>query len=87
MSEFKKLYSESSHGKNMVETFEDNVYNKKSSNKVQDKNKPESAHDGENYKLWGGRFEIGNDKIMKMFNDSLPVDKRLWREDIIVNLY
>ena len=34
--------------------------------------------------LWGGRFETGNDDLMKMFNVSLPIDKRLWREDLIV---
>jgi argininosuccinate lyase len=44
-----------------------------------------SSHTNENYNLWGGRFQVGNDKLMKMFNESLPVDKRLWREDIIVN--
>ena len=37
------------------------------------------------YQLWGGRFEVGNDAIMKSFNDSLPFDKRLWREDIAVS--
>jgi argininosuccinate lyase len=43
-----------------------------------------TEHNNEDYKLWGGRFEARNDHLMKMFNDSLPVDKRLWREDIIV---
>ena len=36
------------------------------------------------YKLWGGRFEAGTNDIMKAFNSSLPIDKRLWREDITV---
>jgi argininosuccinate lyase len=36
------------------------------------------------YCLWGGRFETGNDELMKLFNASLPVDKRLWKEDIQV---
>ena len=40
--------------------------------------------ESETYKLWGGRFETGNDDLMKMFNDSLPIDKRLWREDLVV---
>jgi argininosuccinate lyase len=44
-----------------------------------------SSHNNEKYNLWGGRFQVGNDKLMKMFNESLPVDKRLWHEDIIVN--
>ena len=39
----------------------------------------------ENGKLWGGRFDKGNDELMKLFNDSLSIDKRLWREDLIVN--
>ena len=33
----------------------------------------------ENDKLWGGRFDKGNDELMKLFNDSLSIDKRLWR--------
>jgi argininosuccinate lyase len=43
-----------------------------------------SNHTNDKYSLWGGRFEADNDKLMKMFNDSLPIDKRLWKEDIIV---
>jgi argininosuccinate lyase len=43
-----------------------------------------AKHSNESYSLWGGRFEADNDKLMKMFNDSLPIDKRLWKEDIIV---
>ena len=42
------------------------------------------CHSNDKYNLWGGRFESDNDQLMKMFNESLPVDKRLWEEDIIV---
>ena len=47
-------------------------------------NKVDSSHDCDKYKLWGGRFETGNDDLMKMFNASLSIDKRLWREDLAV---
>ena len=47
-------------------------------------NRKEDEHSNDSYKLWGGRFETANDELMKLFNDSLPVDKRMWREDIIV---
>ncbi|MDS9473121.1 argininosuccinate lyase [Sporosarcina pasteurii] len=33
-------------------------------------------------KLWGGRFTGREDNIMKKFNTSLPVDRRLYFEDI-----
>ena len=33
-------------------------------------------------RLWGGRFCIENDSLMKIFNDSVSIDKRLWRQDI-----
>jgi argininosuccinate lyase len=33
-------------------------------------------------KLWGGRFTKREDKIMEKFNTSLPVDHRLYYEDI-----
>lgn len=33
-------------------------------------------------KLWGGRFTGREDNIMKKFNTSLPVDRRLYYEDI-----
>lgn len=33
-------------------------------------------------KLWGGRFSGAEDKLSEEFNDSLPYDRRLWREDI-----
>jgi argininosuccinate lyase len=32
--------------------------------------------------MWGGRFGAGPDAIMRQINASIPVDKRLWREDI-----
>lgn len=32
--------------------------------------------------MWGGRFGSGPDAIMREINASIPVDKRLWREDI-----
>ena len=33
-------------------------------------------------KLWGGRFTGATDPLMEKFNESLPFDKRLWREDL-----
>lgn len=35
-------------------------------------------------KLWGGRFTGSTDPLMEKFNESLPFDKRLWKEDIKV---
>ncbi len=32
--------------------------------------------------LWGGRFEGETDALVWAFNQSLPFDRRLWREDI-----
>lgn len=32
--------------------------------------------------LWGGRFEGETDALVWQFNQSLPFDQRLWREDI-----
>lgn len=32
--------------------------------------------------MWGGRFGSGPDAIMREINASIPVDKRLWREDV-----
>jgi argininosuccinate lyase len=32
--------------------------------------------------LWGGRFEGETDALVYQFNQSLPFDRRLWREDI-----
>ncbi|CAF0788190.1 unnamed protein product [Brachionus calyciflorus] len=42
-----------------------------------------NLHSNESYSLWGGRFEAENDELMKKFNASLPIDKRLWRQDLI----
>lgn len=38
----------------------------------------------EEKKLWGGRFTGATDPLMDKFNESLPLDKRMWREDIEV---
>ncbi|HVK02354.1 MAG TPA: argininosuccinate lyase [Armatimonadaceae bacterium] len=32
--------------------------------------------------LWGGRFATETDSLVWQFNQSLPFDRRLWREDI-----
>lgn len=32
--------------------------------------------------MWGGRFELPPDELFRRFNDSLPVDRHLVREDI-----
>jgi len=32
--------------------------------------------------MWGGRFAAGPSEVMQAINASIPVDKRLWREDI-----
>jgi argininosuccinate lyase len=32
--------------------------------------------------MWGGRFGTGPDAIMREINASIPVDKRLWEQDI-----
>ncbi|BAQ12030.1 argininosuccinate lyase [Bacillus sp. OxB-1] len=37
-------------------------------------------------KLWGGRFTSRADEIMEQFNTSLPVDHRLYKEDITGSL-
>lgn len=33
-------------------------------------------------KLWGGRFTGNTDPLMEKFNESLPFDKRMWKQDI-----
>jgi argininosuccinate lyase len=33
-------------------------------------------------KMWGGRFAAGPSEIMHTINASLPVDRRMWREDL-----
>ena len=35
-------------------------------------------------KLWGGRFTGATDPLMDKFNESLPFDRCMWREDIKV---
>ncbi|HEX4873608.1 MAG TPA: lyase family protein, partial [Sphingorhabdus sp.] len=32
--------------------------------------------------MWGGRFGAGPADVMREINASIPVDKRLWRQDI-----
>lgn len=34
------------------------------------------------HKLWGGRFEGETDALVLRLNNSLPFDRRLWRQDI-----
>jgi hypothetical protein len=41
-----------------------------------------TAASGEPKKLWGGRFTGATDPLMERFNESLPFDKRMWKEDI-----
>ncbi len=33
-------------------------------------------------KLWGGRFAVETDQLVRQFNDSIRFDQRLWREDL-----
>src|SRR5688500_20360046 len=33
-------------------------------------------------RLWGGRYAAGPAPTLEELNNSLPVDRRLWREDI-----
>lgn len=37
-------------------------------------------------KLWGGRFTGATDPLMEKFNESLPFDRRMWKEDLQVGL-
>lgn len=37
---------------------------------------------GDTHRLWGGRFATGPAASLDELNRSLPVDKRIWREDI-----
>lgn len=39
--------------------------------------------DGDIMKLWGGRFEKNENKLMEDFNSSLSFDKKLYKQDII----
>lgn len=34
------------------------------------------------YQLWGGCFEEESSEVLRRLNDSLPIDSRLFREDI-----
>lgn len=43
------------------------------------------ASDEATPKLWGGRFTGKVDPLMEKFNASLPLDKRMWAEDIRVS--
>lgn len=38
-------------------------------------------------KLWGGRFTGETDPLMEKFNESLPMDRRMYAEDIKVILF
>jgi argininosuccinate lyase len=42
----------------------------------------QSGADSSARRLWGGRFESGPAPTLDELNRSLPVDQRLWREDI-----
>lgn len=33
-------------------------------------------------RLWGGRFSEGMDKLMEKFNNSLKIDKKMWKADL-----
>ena len=33
-------------------------------------------------RLWGGRFAVGPAEAFQRLNDSLPIDRRMWEEDI-----
>jgi hypothetical protein len=44
----------------------------------------QEAASTEQKKLWGGRFTGATDPLMEKFNESLPFDKRMWREDLKV---
>ncbi|MDH5803701.1 MAG: argininosuccinate lyase [Gemmatimonadota bacterium] len=35
------------------------------------------------HQMWGGRFGVGPSEALKALNDSLPVDNRLWRQDVL----
>jgi argininosuccinate lyase len=40
------------------------------------------SKDADGGTMWGGRFGGGPSELMQRINASIPVDKRLWREDI-----
>lgn len=37
-------------------------------------------------KLWSGRFETDTDKLADEFNTSLPVDKKMYKQDILASI-
>jgi argininosuccinate lyase len=41
-----------------------------------------SSADGAAHRLWGGRFASGPAPALDELNRSLPIDQRLWREDV-----
>ncbi len=43
---------------------------------------PAAAPDEAGHRLWGGRYAAGPAPALEELNRSLPVDRRLWREDI-----
>ena len=45
---------------------------------------PSTSKPAAEKKLWGGRFTGDTDPLMVQFNESLPIDKRMWKEDIQV---
>lgn len=42
----------------------------------------ENSHKPAEKKLWGGRFTGATDPLMEKFNESLPFDRRMWKEDL-----
>ena len=51
-------------------------------NSAQSPQGAQSAQGPQSHKLWGGRFSAGPAPTLEELNCSLPVDQRLWREDI-----
>ncbi len=49
---------------------------------VNDDPSPHTAGAGGGHRLWGGRFGGGPAPTLEELNRSLPIDRRLWREDI-----
>lgn len=47
---------------------------------------PDEAQRGDRMKMWDGRFAVETDTLMEKFNNSLPVDRKLVKEDISVNM-
>ena len=36
-------------------------------------------------KTWGGRFQGGTDKRVEAFTESISIDRRLYRQDILAS--